>query len=322
MKSFWQFLIQDPLRKLIALALTVVLFAVLNEGKQLNKDINAVLLNVHCDDEVFLSHANTVIPVRLSVRGSESRIKNLNTGDITGVLEISRNTPGFDSGTLHLPLSADNFVCPRGIEIIDIDPKSVVLPVQRKISREVAIVPEINGRPRQGWELREVGCFPETVLVTGPERAVNNLSGIATEVLNIRPEETQTFSKNMPLRNPMPDEYTFNVASANVTVTISRQVNIRRQLDNIPVRWIFSQNKSLRFTPANSVSSVTLSGSQAAVGKILPENILLYAELSDPMHMNPGEYEITLQAVIKNSDGSVKIVSVKPDKIKVKCEKQ
>ena len=41
MKSFWQFLIQDPVRKLIALALTVVLFAVLNEGKQQNKDINA-----------------------------------------------------------------------------------------------------------------------------------------------------------------------------------------------------------------------------------------------------------------------------------------
>lgn len=321
MKSFWNFLIQDPLRKLLALALTVVLFAVLNEGKQQKKDINGVLVNVRCDEGVFLSQVNSVIPVRLTVRGSESRIKNLDISEISGVLEISRNTPGFDSGTLNLPLRPENFTCPRGIEIIDIDPGMVVLPVQRKISREVPVKAEINGRPRAGWDVKDVLCFPETVLVTGPERAVNNLEYIFTETLNLPSNETASFSKNLDLRNPMLNEFTFNASSANVTVNIGRQVNIRRTLDNIPVQWMLSRTPDMRFTPAVSVSSVTVYGSQAAVGKISPENILLYAELTDPKYRGAGEYEVGVRAVIKNSDGSVQIESVKPDKIKVNFEK-
>ncbi len=320
MKSFWTFLTRDPLRKIIALSLTIVLYAVLYEGKQQQKDLINVPLEITCDDGVFLSSANRHVGVRLTVRGSESRIKNLNLQDITGMIEISRNSPGFESGRVSVQLSPDNFGCPRGIEIIGIEPEVITLPVQRRISREILIVPEITGRPRSGYVRGEVSCYPETVLVTGPEQAVLNLQKVRTESYNIKNYETETVIRHLNLLNLNPDEFTFNITSVKVTVPFT--TNIIRTLPQVPVRCFLPSSSRMTVTPERQFVAVTVAGAQSEIDTVSAGDIMVYGDLSDPKYAEPGEYSLPLRAVLNDPESHLQVTVIEPSAVKIKCEKR
>ena len=49
MKSFLHMLVKDPLRKILALVFTLVLYWALNEGKQREDSIDGVQMHIVCD---------------------------------------------------------------------------------------------------------------------------------------------------------------------------------------------------------------------------------------------------------------------------------
>lgn len=320
MKRFLTFLLKDPLRKLIALALTIVLYAVLNEGKQQQKDVVNIPLTIEYSGDVFLPENSRTQSLRLTVRGSESRIKKLNVQDIAGRVKISRNTPGFDSGTVSLQISPDDFVTPKGIEVVSIDPDVLTLPVQRKIRREVTVSPVITGQPRQGFERGEVRCYPDTVVISGPEKAVAGILSVSTEPLHILSGETRPFSKGVQLINPMPEELTFNISTTNVSVTIRQLPYIAREIAGIPVQWQRPLKEQLKITPEQEKVDVTLAGTQNDLDNISLGDLMVFADLSDPRYAVAGEHLVPVQAVLKRADGNVRIQAVSPAKIKIKCE--
>ena len=197
MSAFWAFLIRDPWRKIIALVLTVILYVVLNEGKQQQKDLLNIPVEIKADDEVFIPNVNRSTAVRVTVRGSESRIKKLNIQDIRGAVEITCNTPGFQSGNVTLFLEPKDFVSSRGIEIVSIEPSRLVVPVQRRISRDVPVAPIVVGQPRQGLAHDGGKAQPDMVRVSGPERAVRNLQTLKTEILRIRQDSFSASLQNL-----------------------------------------------------------------------------------------------------------------------------
>ncbi len=320
MKAFGEFLIKDPLRKLIALSLTIVLYAVLYEGKLQQKDLRSVPLEITGGDDVFISSVDRHAAVRLTVRGSESRIKNLNVNDIVGSIEISRNTPGFESGTVSIQLSPDNFVCPQGIEIISIEPEVITLPVQRLISLEIPIVPEISGRPRTGYVRGEVSCYPEKVLVTGAEQAVSNLWAVRTERYNIRDNETETVICHLNLQNMNPDEFSFNISSVRVTIPVTTEIS--RTLPQVPVRCLVPADWGITVHPDRQSVSVTVSGSPSETDTVSAADIMVYADLSDPKFAEAGEYSVPLHAVLKDPNRHLRITFIEPSAIKIRCEKK
>lgn len=324
MKAFWEFLKKDPLRKLLALSLTIVLYAVLNEGKLQQKDLKLVPLEISCDEDVFLAGVHRHAAVHLTVRGSESRIKNLSVQDIVGTIKISRNTPGFESGTVSIQLTPENFICPRGIEIVSIEPEVLTLPVQRRRSEEIRIVPEITGSPRQGFVTGEVSCYPETVLVTGPEQAVSNLlkKGVKTEVYTIN-NETATVILNLGLLNTNPDEFTFNISSVRVTIPVTRAMP--RVLRQVPVRCFPPASAGVSAIPERQFVTVTVSGSsQSDIDAVSAADIMVYVDLSDPEFAEAGEYSVPLRAALIDPEpGShLWITAIEPSAIKIKCEKR
>lgn len=319
MRWIMAFLLKDPLRKLIALALTIVLYAVLNEGKQQQKDVVNIPLTIESSSDVFLPDNSRIQSFRLTVRGSESRIKKLNVQDVSGKVTISRKTPGFDSGAVTLQISPDDFVTPRGIEVISIDPEVLTLPVQRRIRKEIAVSPLVTGQPRQGFECGEIRCYPDSVVVSGPEKAVAGILEISTEPLHIISGETRSFSKSVQLVNPMPEELTFNISSTNVSVTIRQLPYVAREIPGIPVQWQRPLKEQLKITPELEKVTVTLAGTQNELDNISLGDLMVYADLSDPRYAVPGEYLVPVQAVLKRADGNVRIQSLSPEKIRIKC---
>ena len=323
MKSFREFLLKDPLRKVIALSLTVVLYLALNEGKKQKKDIPDVPLEIEGGADVFLPHSSRSGYVRLTVRGSESRVKRLEVKDIVGKVRVTGSPAAFNNGTLKLHLAPEHFHCPRGIEVIAMEPAVLNLSIQRQISRDVPVKPEITGTPQQGRVVAGIRCFPERVTVTGPEKAVQSLREICTEPLSID-GEVMTFDKEMRLINPMPGEYSFDTSSTNISVTIAESPDVPRKFANIPVRYLASplqQSGVVYGLPDQLRVSVTLTGPQSVINRITGAEITVFADVSDSRYAVPGEHQVPLRVSLNLPDsGNVRVTGIVPDRISFKVK--
>ena len=318
MNSFLSFLFRDPLRKLIALLLTIVLYAVLNEGKQQQKELFKVPVEIKCDDDVFVAKIHKEATVQLTVRGSESKIKKLDMQTIRGEVEISRTAQGFESGSAVLYLDPKIFDCPQGIEIVSIEPEMLEIPVQRRTSRDIPIEPIVSGRPRQGMAHDGGRCSPDMVTVSGPERGIRNLEKIRTEQVVIPDGESRSFSKSVDLISPG-EEFVMNISKTDVTVNITTDMS-RRLPRKVAVQWHIPLNRKLAVRAETDAVAVTVAGQQDEINSITGEDIMVYADLSDPKYDSVGEHTVALKSLLKNSGNMVRITAVEPSEIKIFCE--
>ena len=96
----------------------------------------------------------------------------------------------------------------------------------------------------------------------------------------------------------------------------------RKLPQKIPVRWQRPLNRDLNIIPEEDTVSVTISGQQDELNKISGDEVLVYADLSDPKYAVPGEYSVKLRAVLDSNAGNVvRISGVEPSEIKIKCER-
>lgn len=318
MNSFFSFLFRDPLRKLIALLLTIVLYAVLNEGKQQQKDIAHVPVKINCDPDVFMSKVAANTTLHVVVRGSESRIKNLDIQSIYATVNVTRKTPGFESGNVTVVLEPKDFVTPPGIEVISIEPKNLVLPVEKKVSKEVKIVPVVQGRPRSGLDHDGGRCSPDVVTVSGAERALRDLQEIRTEPVTIPRGESRSFSKTVNLISPGED-FVLNISRTEVIVTITDEMS-RILPDRIAVNWHCPLNWDKKIVPVEKAVSVTIAGLQDEINKISGESVMVFADLNDPKYNTPGEYDIPVKAILNTPGHVVRIIKIEPAVVRVKIE--
>lgn len=312
LSSFFHFLIKDPWRKLIALSLTVVLYLVLNDGKQREEDFNDVSLTIECADDVFLPEMDRTQRVQLTLRGSESRIKRLEKKDIQGRIKINRKTPGFSSQII--TLTPRDFTVPRGIEVVRVKPEQLLIPLEPRGMRQLPVKVNITGEVLPGWHSR-VRCVPESVSVFGPESVLHKLENVETDPLSVQGENFG-FEKSLGLINPRPHELTLAVSSVNVKVDVIQEP--QRTLTGIPLQIIMPQGKLLKFEAESKSVSVTFSGKQSLINQISAEDVTVFMNLSDAKYAVAGEYTVALQAVLNNHKDAKLHVSVKPAEIKIK----
>ena len=237
MKFFMDFLRKDIWRKLIALTIAVVLYLNLYEQKE--REIHDVEVELQHDPEIFVDPSDRHVRVRLTVKGSSRLVQKMDIQGVSGKVRLSDNTAALRSGKARIRLSPENFNCERGVEITGIEPQVLQFPVQRQISRNIYIKPELSGKVAPGKIVTAVRCSPESITVTGPEKAVTSLTEIKTENFSIE-NESIDFSKELKLINPMHNAFVFSSNTADISVEIKDSAALPRKITNVPVRYLFS----------------------------------------------------------------------------------
>lgn len=319
MKRFLEFLRKDIWRKLIALTIAIVLYLNLYEQKE--REIHDVEVEIQHDPEIFIDQSDRHSRVRLTVKGSSRLVQKLDLQGVSGKVKLNDNSAALRSGRARIRLMPENFTCGRGVEIIAIEPQVLQIPVQRQITRNIYIKPDLSGKTAPGKIITSVRCFPEAVTVTGPETTVNSLTDIKTEKFSIK-NESIDFSKELKLLNPMNGVLTLSSSNCNISVEIKDSSAVPRKINDVPVRYLFSplHGKADVALPIPARVTVNIIGAQAAINHISKENITVFADLSDIL--KPGEYTVPLRANISGAEKNVKLTSITPDSVLVKIKNQ
>src|SRR5262245_28997338 len=228
------------------------------------------------------------VPATLDVRvrGGSGTLSRVSTGDVVAVLDLHSAR----SGRRLFPLTPDQVRAPFGVEIVQIQPSALALAFEPSASRQVPVVPAVDGRPAPGYIVRSLTADPKTVEVIGPESAVRRASEALTEPVSVS-GATDHVRQSVILGLIDPSLRLKNARSAMVTVQIV-PAPLERSLRNRPVH--------LRNVPPNleaqaipSAVDLTVRGSRESLARVEADDIVAYVDLAG---LGPGQYSLTVHA--------------------------
>jgi YbbR domain-containing protein len=165
--------------KITALALGTLLWFTVS-GRQIERRLTAPL-----------SFSNVPAPLELTgerldsvsghVRGNDSQVSTLGPENVHVIVDLS----DAHTGPNLLPLRVDEVVAPIGVEVLQLDPGTVTVTLERSGQVDVPVQPTIEGQPAPGYVVRSITTNPRTVSVVGPESQLKNPISVITERVSI-----------------------------------------------------------------------------------------------------------------------------------------
>ncbi|HEX7183805.1 MAG TPA: CdaR family protein [Thermoanaerobaculia bacterium] len=137
--------------------------------------------------------------VNVRLRGSRRLIRQLNPFMVDVQVELAQTQPG----TVTLNLGPENVLAPDGLEVVSIEPNSIRVELEREIAQRLRVVPQIVGKPANGWIADEPEVFPNLVLVSGPESLVGQGQPLSTRPINLT-GRTAAFEESVAVIPPDP----------------------------------------------------------------------------------------------------------------------
>ena len=245
----------------------------------------------------------TTVDVR--VRGGSGILSRVSAGDVIAVIDLRTARPG----RRLFPLTPEQVRVPFGVEVVQVMPSAIAMAFEPSASRQVPVVPAVDGRPAPGYMVGAMSADPSTVEVIGPESAVKRASEAMTEPVSVAGargtvSESVTIGVLDPalrLKNPRPGTVTVQIVAAPHD----------RMLRNRPVH-LRNLSDTLVAEAAPTVVDVTIRGTREALTRVDPDDVVAYIDLAG---LGAGEYTLTAHADASEDAG---VVRLEPPSVKVR----
>jgi YbbR domain-containing protein len=117
--------------------------------------------------------------VDVSIRGRYADISRIQD------IAITADLGGAGAGANVLPLRVDQVTVPQGVDVVQIDPGTVTVWLERSDEMRVPIRPNIDGEPAPGFHVRETLVEPAMVTIVGPQSRLRPTASAVTERISI-----------------------------------------------------------------------------------------------------------------------------------------
>lgn len=160
----------------LAFALWMVVAGEQRDERQLHVPLPLSRLSKHL---VLLNDPGDFVTVKL--RGPKSLVASLSPSEVELKLDLSR----LKEGENLVAVGADEVETPRGVEVLQVSPKSVRLVLESMAEREVRVAAKVEGTPAGGHYFKRAYARPNRVRVVGPRSEVSRVAKVYTEAVSI-----------------------------------------------------------------------------------------------------------------------------------------
>jgi YbbR domain-containing protein len=204
----------------ISLKITSVFLAVLLwltvSGHQIERRIRAPLSYSNIPAGLEMT-GEQLDDVNVNVRGTDGLVASIVTGQLGITIDLGDTHPGVNI----IPLRLDEVTAPPGVEVLQVDPGTVNVTLERSGRTEAAVHPTIEGQPPAGFIVEGVDVRPATVTVLGPESRLQRPIDVLTERI-LLDGHAATFSQDVKVGIADSELRLPDSESVRVTVRIVR----------------------------------------------------------------------------------------------------
>ncbi len=134
----------------------------------------------------------TVVDVRIS--GPRTLLMNLRPSDVSIAVDLKDLQPGLTS----FKRLEERLNIPSALKVTRISPSFIDVKLDRLKEKTVPVVATLIGKPPEGVTVERVAVLPETVVVTGAEGEIKDISEVVTEAVSLEGVR-ESFSIVVPL---------------------------------------------------------------------------------------------------------------------------
>jgi YbbR domain-containing protein len=290
--------------KLLSLSLALMLWMVVSGEETVERGLRVPLELTQVPAGLeLLGDVPATVDVR--VRGASGTLSRVAAGDVVAVLDLHIA----QSGRRLFPLTPEQVRVPFGVEIMQVLPSAVTMAFEMSASREVPIVPAVDGRPAPGYVIGPLTAEPRLVEIIGPDSAVKRATEVVTEPVSVAGATTHV-KQSVILGLLDPALRLKTARSAMVTVQIL-PAPLERVLRNQPVH-LRNLGPNLQAEAVPAAVELTVRGNRDALGRVAADDLTAFIDLAG---LGPGQYSLTVHA---DSSRDAGVTRVTPDAVQVR----
>jgi YbbR domain-containing protein len=289
--------------KVLSLVLAVLLWMVVSGEETVERGLRVPLELLQVPAGLELT-GEVPATVDVRVRGASGTLSRVSTGDVVAVLDLRSAR----SGRRLFPLTPDQVRVPFGVEVVQVQPSALAMAFESSASRQVPVVPAVDGRPAPGYVVGQMTADPKTVEVIGPETAVRRVTEALTEPVSVSGARDHV-RQSVILGLIDPSLRLKNARAAMVTVQIV-PAPLERSLRGRPVH-LRNVPGTLEAQAVPSAVDLTLRGSREALARVESDDIVAYVDLAG---LGPGQYSLTVHA---DSSPEAGVTRIEPSSVQV-----
>ncbi|HPS58468.1 MAG TPA: CdaR family protein [Spirochaetota bacterium] len=195
--------------------------------------------------------------ILVDIRGSREELKNVSIRNLKLYIDLANAEPGV-SKTYRVQEQKGDI--PEGFKI-EYEPEKIAVTVEKKIYKNVRIIPKYSGNVQKGFIVGRLRPSPEYVRIGGPADVVDKITAVYTENISVD-ERKVTVKEYVKIESLNEYELEFGVQKVAVIIPVLANTGIQ-QID-VPL-IIKNRKKGFRYTlSSESVKlNVVSSGSGA-----------------------------------------------------------
>jgi YbbR domain-containing protein len=241
--------------------------------------------------------------VDVSVRGRYADISRIQ--DIAITADLGAAGPGANV----LPLRLEQVTVPQSVEVVQIDPGTVTVWLERSDVLKVTIRPNVVGEPASGFRVADVLVEPETVAIAGPRSRLKPTASAVTERISIE-GRSETLVREVSVGVADAQLRLQQPTTVRVTVVIEAGPT-ERAYDGLPVGLgNLSSGREAEADPA--LVRVVLRGARNVLDGLDASRVRPHVDLAG---LGPGEHVVAVRVA---APPGLDVASVAPDTVTVR----
>jgi YbbR domain-containing protein len=295
--------------KLLAFILALTVYLLVNTDEDRDMPVRVPVVYKTPPDKALVS--KPVDQIEIVIRGPYRRIRRFDPREIGWIdLDLTDGRSG------EIAITADMIDLPRGLELVEIEPKVVQVAFEDAKVGTVRVEPSFGGRPLSGFRVDrdQVRVDPPEVLVRGAEGLIDALDVVRTQEIRVD-GRSDTFPVTVGL---VPPEGVEIVGDDLVDVTVAiDELLITQRTDAVPVEVRVPATPmggpvvdATRWTISPDHVAVSLTGRRDAVEAWLAQGVTASVTLPLPAEgagKGPVELVVALDQAADHAGVGVRI---------------
>jgi YbbR domain-containing protein len=295
MKAPWPF--QHLELKVLSVAFAVLLWLFVSGDETVERGLRVPLEFQQFPAGLEMTgEAPSLVDVR--VRGSSSALSRLAPGEIVAQLDLRAAR----IGRRLYQLTPEQVRVPYGVQVVQVTPPTVAIIFEPSTSKQVPVMPSVEGDPAPGYVVGNVAVEPATVEVVGPQSAIARVTEALTEPISVAGARTTVNDGvTVGFEDPALRLKTPRLAQVRVEVLPGP---VERTLRDRPVRLT---NLGPRFVAKATPSSVdvVLRGSREGVNRVDVDEVTATVDL---VGLGTGTYSLVVHVATPARAGVARIL--------------
>ena len=183
MRRYLRWITENFWWKVLSLAIAFVLWWVVASEPELSVFVTVPLTYKNLPEDLEIS-AEPVNSISLELRGPSGELRSI--GDTGGLRPaVIVDMAGVRSGERTFPIGNGNVRLARGVRMIRAIPSEARFGFERRLTREVKVVPRFSGEGSSAYEVEHFSVTPARLQVVGPTSRVERISSVITDPVNV-----------------------------------------------------------------------------------------------------------------------------------------